>query len=209
MNPTQYKPRRPDEFIGPAKDLAMVLERIAKRSARTNEPVKVVIRGEPGIGKSALVDNLIEQLGANQWTTTKLNGTQLNVDKIDEWASRLCLREIYGKFRVLRIEEVDKVNAFVQARMLTLLDDLPENVAVICTSNKELKDFDPRFQSRFQVFSLKAPGAEEIKWLLKKFGLRKDDANRIAQFACGNVRLALFDAQSALDELAAFKGSNN
>jgi len=187
----------------------MVLERVSIRSIKSGEPVKVIIRGDPGIGKSALVDAFIEQLGANKWTTTKWNGTELNVDRINDWANRLCFKEIYGNYRVLRIEEVDKVNPVVQARLLTVLDDLPSNVAIIGTSNKELKDFDPRFQSRFQVFQLKPPGADQIAWLLKKFGLRKDDINRIAQFACGNVRLALFDAQSALDELAAFKGSNN
>jgi replication-associated recombination protein RarA len=206
MNPINYKPKRPEDFIGEAKEMAMILERIATRSVRSGERIKLLLRGDPGIGKSALVEHFLEELGANRWTTTKLNGTQLKVETIDEWAGRLCYRELYGTYRVLWIEEVDKVNAFVQARMLTLLDDLPDHVAVVCTSNKELKDFDPRFQSRFQVFSLKPPAAEEIKWLLKKFGLRKDDINRIANFACGNVRLALFDAQSALDELAAQKG---
>jgi len=207
MNPTNYKPQRPEDFIGPAKDLAVLLETKAKKAVRSGDPLKIMIRGEPGIGKSALCDRFLAELGANKWTTTKLNGTELKVDTIDEWASRLCYRELYGTYRVLRIEEADKVNAFVQARMLTLLDDLPDHVAVICTSNKELKDFDPRFQSRFQVFGLKPPAPDEIKWLLKKFGLRKDDINRIAQFCCGNVRLALCDAQSALDELAAMKGN--
>ena len=208
MNPTSYKPRKPEEFIGPAKDLAVVLERIAKRAGRSGEAIKILIRGEPGIGKSALAEGFVEGLGANKWTVTKLNGTQLKVETIDDWAGRLCFRELYGNYRVLWIEEVDKVNAFVQARMLSLLDDLPDHVAVVCTSNKEVKDFEPRFQSRFQVFCLKPPAAEEIKWLLKKFGLRKDDINRIANFCCGNVRLALFDAQSALDELAAWKGTS-
>lgn len=209
MNPLSYKPRRPEEFIGPAQDLAMVLDRIGKRSVKSADPVKLIIRGEPGIGKSSLVERLLEQIGANKWTTTKLNATQLSIDAIDSWARKLCSRELYGNYRVLWIEEVDKVNHFVQVRLLTLLDDLPHNVAVIGTSNKELRDFDPRFQSRFQVFQLRPPGADQIAWLLKKFGLRKDDINRIAQFACGNVRLALNDAQSALDELAAFRGSNN
>ena len=206
MNPLKYKPQRPEEFIGPAKELAGILERIAKRAVRSGEPIKLLIRGEPGIGKSALAESFLEELGANKWTTTKLNGTQLKVETIDDWASRLCFRELYGNYRVLWIEEVDKVSALVQTRMLTLLDDLPDHVAVVGTSNREVKEFDPRFQSRFQVFCLKAPAPDEIKWLLKKFGLRKDDINRIATFCCGNVRLALFDAQSALDELAAMKG---
>jgi replication-associated recombination protein RarA len=207
MNPINYKPAAPEDFIGPAKQMAVLLERIAVRSVRSGDPVKLLIRGEPGIGKSALLEPFLEQLGANKWTTTKLNGTQLKIETIDEWAGRLCLSEIYGRYRVLRIEEIDKASALVQTRMLTVLDDLPRNTAVVCTSNKKVEDFEPRFQSRFQVFNLTPPAADEIKWLLKKFGLRKDDVNRIAQLACGNVRLALFDAQSALDQLAAWKGS--
>jgi replication-associated recombination protein RarA len=206
MNPINYKPLRAEEFIGPAKELSMLLEAIAKRSIRSGEPVKLLIRGDPGIGKSALLDPFLEQIGANKWTTTKLNGTQLKIETLDDWARSLCLRELMGTYKVLRIEEIDKANFVVQTRMLTILDDLPRNVAVVCTSNKAVKEFEPRFQSRFQVFSLKAPETDEIKWLLAKFGLRKDDINRIATFACGNVRLALFDAQSALDELAAVKG---
>lgn len=208
MNPINYKPGRPEEFIGPAKDLALVLNQIAKRAVRSGEAVKLLIRGGPGIGKSALLDPFLEDLGATKWSVTKLNGTQLKVETIDEWARGLCFRELLGAFRVLRIEEVDKASPAAQVRMLTVLDDLRDHAAIVCTSNKEVKDFEPRFQSRFQVFSLQPPAAEEIKWLLRKFGVRKDDINRIAQFCCGNVRLALFDAQSALDELAAMKGLN-
>lgn len=207
MNPIEYKPASPEEFIGPAKEMALILERIARRSVRSGGPVQLIVRGDPGIGKSALLDGFLGQIGVTKWSLTKLNGTQLKVETIDDWARGLCYRELGGGYKALWIEEVDKVNAFVQVRMLTVLDDLPDHVAVVATSNKELKDFDPRFQSRFQVFSLKPPEADDIKWLLKKFGLRKDDINRIAQFCCGNVRLALFDAQSALDELAALKGN--
>lgn len=206
MNPIDYKPTAPEDFIGPAKELAVILARIAKRSLRSGQAIKLLIRGEPGIGKSALLDGFLEVLAPAQWNVTKLNGTQLKIETIDDWARSLRYTELYGSYRILRIEEVDKANHLVQARMLTVLDDLPGRVAVICTSNQKLEDFDPRFQSRFQVFSLTAPAAEEIKWLLKKFGLRKDDVTRIANFCCGNVRLALFDAQSALDELAAAKG---
>lgn len=206
MNPIDYKPSRPEEFIGPAKDLAVILEQIARRAVRSGGPVKLLIRGGPGIGKSALLDTFLETLGAGKWSVTKLNGTQLKVETIDDWARGCCLRDMYG-FRVLRVEEVDKASPAAQVRMLTVLDDLPAGSAIVCTSNRQLKDFDERFQSRFQVFELKPPATDEVKWLLKKFGLRKDSINRIATFAAGNVRLALFDAQSALDEQLAFGGN--
>lgn len=202
MNPIDYKPTAPEEFIGEAKDLLLILKRIAVRAVRKQGPVKILIHGDPGIGKSALLDALLEEIGVSKWSLTKLNGTEVKIETIGDWARNICLTDLFGTYRALRIEEVDKCNAFVQARMLTLLDDLPANAAVVCTSNKKLDDFDPRFVSRFQTFSLRPPPDEEVKWLLKKFGLRKDEVNRIATFAAGNVRLALFDAQSALDELA-------
>lgn len=206
MNPVDYKPTRPEDFIGPARELAGVLQTIAKRSFKTGDPLRLLLRGDPGIGKSALLDPFLEEIGATKWTITKLNGTQLKPEALDEWARSLCFTSLYGRYRVLRIEEIDKAHFLVQCRMLTILDDLPKGAAVVCTSNKEVKDFEPRFQSRFQVFSLSPPPQTEIAWLLKKFGLRKDAINRIAALACGNVRLALFDAQSELDAAAAVKG---
>ena len=206
MNPIDYKPKAPEDFIGEAKDLALILERIAVRAVKRGGPVKLMIRGNPGIGKTALLKTFLEQIGVSKWSLTKINGADLTVEKINEWTRGLCFAELYGNYRALWIEEVDKVSSVVQVRMLTLLDDLPDHTAIVCTSNKDLSAFDPRFHSRFQVFCPKPPGDDEVKWLLKKFGLRSEAINRIATFAAGNVRLALFDAQSALDELAATKG---
>ena len=206
MNPIDYKPKAPHDFIGEAKDLALILDRIGARAVKRSRPVKIMLRGNPGIGKSALIDRLLEQIGVHKWSLNKLNAGEFTAEKLDDWKRGLCFAELYGNYRALWLEEVDKLNPAVQVRMLTLLDDLPDHTAIVCTSNKGVEQFDPRFHSRFQTFSLEAPPEEEIRWLLKKFGLRKDDINRIATFAAGNVRLALFDAQSALDELAALKG---
>ena len=196
--PCSFRPNDGD-FIGPARDLLRRLQGIALRSKSTGEPIKLLLQGDPGVGKSSLAGRFIECIGANKWTTTKLNGTELTVEEISEWAGRLAYREIYGDYRVLWLEEVDKVNKTVQTRLLTVLDDLPDHVAVVCTSNKDLSAFEPRFQSRFQTLVVKSPAVEEIKTLLARWPLNETDIVRIAHFCCGNVRLALFDAQNALD----------
>ena len=83
-----------------------------------------------------------------------------------------------------------------QCRMLTLLDDLNETpgTVILCTSNCALKDFEPRFSSRFTVFELQSPNSDEIETLLRRWLTTEGAIKQIAQFACGNVRTALKDA---------------
>ena len=205
-NPCEYRPLTAEQFIGPAQELLGIIIQIASRGIKSGLPIRILIHGDPGVGKSALLEAFLHHLAPNRWNVTKYNGTELKIETVAEFARCVQLSNLYGGYRVLRVEEVDKASPAAQVRMLTLLDDLPHHTAVICTSNKGLEDFEPRFQSRFQVFSLAAPQANQIAWLLKKFGLRKDDIARIAELACGNVRQALNDAQSALDALRAVKG---
>ena len=89
-----------------------------------------------------------------------------------------------------------------QVRFLTLIDDLPEGVVVMCTSNCKIKDFEPRFQSRFQVFEMKPPSQEEIATLLRKWIPNNEAAIKhiahAATMAGGNVRQALLDCEGVL-----------
>jgi replication-associated recombination protein RarA len=199
MNPIEYKPTRIRDFVGPAQDVARTLGRIAKRSLSNSAPIKILILGEPGVGKSALADFLLDQLKVSKWSITKLSGAQVRLEEIEEWAARLCYRDLFSNYKFLRIEEMDRASHTARARLLTVLDDLPNHVGIICTSNKEISEIEPRFPSRFQNFIVKPPASEQIKQLISRWPLREQDLNRISEFACGNVRRALFDAQTELD----------
>ena len=71
---------------------------------------------------------------------------------------------------------------------------------MLCTSNCGVNDLEERFQSRFLLFDLAPPTGEEIEELLKILAapLAAPVIKQIATFACGNVRKALLDADSAL-----------
>jgi hypothetical protein len=99
------------------------------------------------------------------------------------------------------IDEADEIPRVAQVRFLSLLDDLPNGAAVICTSNCSVRNFEERFQSRFQLFELKAPPAHEIELLLRQF-VDAATASVIAENCQGNVRQALLDAQGALQMAA-------
>lgn len=207
MNPIEFKPASAAEFIGPARKVALTLDSIITRCAPTGAPLKVLLYGLPGVGKSALADYLLARLQINKFSITKLSGTEVRLEDVQEWAGRLCYRDLFSSYKILRIEEMDRASHTARAGMLNVLDDLPDHVGVICTTNQSVKELEPRFLSRFQAIEVKPPAADEIKTLLSRFKLRKTALDRISQFACGNVRLALNDAQTALDESFALKAA--
>jgi hypothetical protein len=124
----------------------------------------------------------------------------VRIEEVEELSARRHYRDLFGEYRVLRIEEVDKVPHVAQVSLLTLLDDLPSHNAMVCTSNCKLNELEVRFQRRFTVIELAPPSAEDICQLLSTRwpALRSDTARQIATFACGNVGQALRDADAAL-----------
>jgi len=213
----QFIPKSADDFIGEnvierqtgnltgARAIALHVEKMMRVSKMNgNAPVKVLFNGKPGLGKSLLAQYTQHLAGCDKWSTIKLNGTQVKIEVIEDIARTLHYKSLFSEYRMLWIDEADEIPRVAQVRFLTLLDDLPDGVVVVCTSNCQLKDFENRFQTRFQVFELAPPPAEDIEQLILRIvpGIAPKDARDIATFACGNVRQALLDAQGVLQAAA-------
>lgn len=198
-----FIPSCADDLIGDARTTALMLEKAVRLAkANGNSPLCYLFAGDPGLGKSALGAYFMRLLGVDKWSTTKLNGTEVKIEKVQDLASSLHYKTLFGDWRLLRIEEADTIPQVAQIRFLTLLDELPNAVAVCCTSNCKLDDFEKRFQSRFQVIEVGAPSPEDIRQFLARFIDHNDTIIRVAEFACGNVRQALKDVQGFLQAAA-------
>ena len=211
-----FTPKSVDDFIGNniierqsgdqtgARLVALQIEkavRLADKHGQT--PLKFLFNGKPGLGKSALVQYLQTLTKVNKWSTTKLNGTECKMEKIEDIAANLHYKNLFGDWRMLWIDEADEIPRVAQVRFLTLLDDLPHGVVVACTSNCKLEDFENRFQTRFQAFEIAPPSPKEIELFLKRIAPELNGQSaQIANFACGNVRQAMLDAQGALQQVA-------
>jgi len=204
-----FIPRKLDDFIGRqiierqngetwvgARLIAELLSQgVQLANANQRSPLKYLFNGRPGLGKSALVAYLQQLLGCNKWSTIKLNGTQCKVETIEEIARQLACTCLFGDWRMLWIDEADAIPPVAQVRFLTLLDDLSSGVAIACTSNCRLRDFEERFQTRFQAFEIAPPTTVEIVSLLQRYLPDEPEVVNAATFADGNVRQALLDAK--------------
>jgi replication-associated recombination protein RarA len=203
-----FVPKSIDDFIGDGATKTGIGARLAAtelqsavqlaRSANC-APLKFLLNGHPGIGKSALVRYLQHLVGCDKFTTTKKNGTQIKIELVEDLAGAIGLTSMFGDYQMLWIDEAEPsaMSNQAQVRLLSLLDDLPNGWVFACTSNCKVSEFEPRFQTRFQVIEIAPPTADEIQSLLNRF-VDARTAQQIATFACGNVRAALLDAQRAV-----------
>lgn len=198
--PSLYRPTVPEDFIGPARVAAQTILRLAQNVSMSGAPLKLMLLGPPGTGKSALADFLTAQLGCGKWSVHKFNGTQLKIEQVEDLARSLRYTDLFGGYRLVRIEEVDKVPTVAQVNLLTVLDDLPDRTAVVCTSNCKVDVLEERYQTRFIVLDVRGPTQDELKTFLQTNWptLPPAEVTKIATFACGNVRAALLDAELAL-----------
>lgn len=196
-----------ERTLGDQTGAKLVAKQIEKALRLANQhgqsPLKFLFNGRPGLGKSDLVKFLGHIAGCNRWNTTKLNGTECKIERIEQIAATLHYKNLFGDWRMLWIDEADEIPRVAQVRFLSLLDDLPSGVIVACTGNCKLEDFEARFQTRFQAFEIAPPPVNEVQGLLTRIApeLPSQDTAQIANFSCGNVRQALLDAQGALQQL--------
>lgn len=191
-----YVPKSADDFIGPSRNVALILQNLVAMNRESRAPFRVLLNGPPGIGKSALARYLQHLLGAHpKWSTHKFSGVDVSVDRLRDLADKFHLRDMFSDWSLIWIEEADKIPPAAQVRFLMLLDEMPPGTAVIATSNCKLDQFESRFQTRFitpEPFIHPPTGAEVEQFLTGIVGPHPGVKN-VATFCCGNVRAALLD----------------
>lgn len=208
--PTQYltplhPPTSPEDFIGPARQCAVHLERmIASSIAHDYAPLKLFYGGPSGTGKTALALYAQHLLKVSRWALYEFNGTDWTIDTVRDLETKLQLAhcDVYGTYRLIAIHEADRMSDAAQVKSLTLVDNLPRRTALICTTNKKVGDMEQRYQRRFKYTEVQCPSNDEIVGLLRRWAIPEATARMIAMGASGNVGMAMNEAEEWLQTSA-------
>lgn len=185
-------------LIGPAGALANLFVRTLDQSA---EPVKLLLTGAPGIGKTALADSIALAICGNAYGIESVNGRKCSIHVVNEWQRVTASSCMFGTgWRCFIVNEVDTCPSDAQDLLLTFLDEMPANTAFIATSNLDVDTLTPRFRTRLQRHEVGAPEAEEIaRWLCEVYQLPPMVAQQLAFLCGGCVRAAELDAKAWLN----------
>jgi len=195
--PTCFVPSCPTDFVGQAGKVAEVLLRKAERLRTTpDQPLKLLITGAPGIGKTCLVNLIARTLVNHPVAIEDVNGKEVGLELAREWTRSIVYRSIFGSWSVKVVNELDRCSKDAQDMLLTYLDRMKPGHAFLGTTNLDLGSLTERFQTRFQSVRLQPPENEVLAaFLARRWGAPITITRQIAEGSKGNVRAALGDLE--------------
>jgi replication-associated recombination protein RarA len=195
--PTCFVPSSPADFVGQAGKVAEVLMRKAERlRTNPNQPLKLLISGAPGIGKTSLVNMIAHALVAHPAAIEDVNGKEVGLELAREWTRSLAYGSLFGSWSVKVVNELDRCSKDAQDMLLTYLDRMKPGHALLGTTNLDLRSLTERFQTRFQSVRLQPPETEILAaFLARRWHVPIATTRMIAAGAAGNVRAAMADLE--------------
>jgi replication-associated recombination protein RarA len=183
--------------VGQAGKVAEVLLRKAERlRSNPDQPLKLLITGAPGIGKTSLVNLIARTLVSHPVAIEDVNGKEVGLELAREWTRSLAYGSIFGSWSVKVVNELDRCSKDAQDMLLTYLDRMKPGHAFLGTTNLDLGSLTERFQTRFQSVRLQSPENEVLAaFLARRWGAPITITRQIAEGSKGNVRAALADLE--------------
>jgi replication-associated recombination protein RarA len=187
--------------VGQAGKVAEVLLRKAERlRANPDQPLKLLITGAPGIGKTSLVNLIARTLAQHPAAIEDVNGREVGLDLARDWTRHLGYGSIFGSWSIKVVNELDRCSKDAQDLLLTYLDRMKPGQAFLGTTNLDLGSLTERFQTRFQSVRLQAPETEVLAAFLARrwpapITITITITRQIAEGSQGNVRAALADLE--------------
>src|SRR5437870_160147 len=133
-SPDNYRPETPADLIGQARKIGEAMLKQIRRVNGAAPTLKLMFHGQPGAGKTSLAKMIAREIVADQIDIETINGRNIDSETVREWHRNVAYGSLFGGWKVKLINEADLIPAAAQDLMLTYLDDLPPQNAVVATS---------------------------------------------------------------------------
>lgn len=153
----KYRPKSLGDYV--FKDDSLKAK--AEQWVRDGDIPNLLFSGPPGTGKSSLSRMLINLLDIDESDIKIVNsslesGIDLIRSKLEPWVTRRG----FSKFKIILLEEFERISPDAQKALKSLTEDNSEYVRFIATSNN-ISKIDPALLSRFQHFELDSLDMDE------------------------------------------------
>lgn len=141
----KYQPKDLIEYIFANKED----EELFTKFVDNQEIPNLLLSGSAGVGKSSMINILMNELDINKFDIKIMSGTVANVDTVRNQIDNFCKVLARGKYRVVVIEEADEMSKPAQKAFRMVMDNNVDNARFIFTSNYPEKII-PALHSRVQ-----------------------------------------------------------
>lgn len=168
-------------LIGPAVSILETARALAARRDRFG----ILLHGNPGVGKSHLLDRFALDLTGSRFAIEQVNGQSVSVDLVRQWRERGAYGNLFSDWTIKRIDELDHAGSSAAAELLTFLDYLAPRTIILATTNDYAKlraASKGRLETRFKVYRVDAPSIEDATaYLRERFKVPAAVAREIAR----------------------------
>jgi chromosomal replication initiation ATPase DnaA len=157
-------------LIGPAASVLGAVRELPKKNP--DSPIVVLCDGNPGVGKSHLLDMFALELTKSRFAVEHINGQSLGIEVVREWRERAAYGNLFSDWTVKRIDEIDEASGSAVNELLSYLDYLPARHAVLASTNNYAKlraNTKGRLETRFVRFNVGAPSVDDAFGFLKHY----------------------------------------
>lgn len=128
---------------------------------RKGEFQNLLLQGGPGTGKSSMSKALVKSLGIDRSDVLTVFCSDEKIDAMRDKVKNFAMTMPVGKFKVVRLEELDGIGDGAQKLLRSLIEETSGSCRFIVTCNI-VNLLTSAIRSRFQEFTFLAPSRHDV-----------------------------------------------